>query len=255
MPSFVFRCNWIGRPQAGMCKEKNFLYSGVMSFENEIIPCFDFLSSEHSKDFLDIPLKVFRNAVRKNTRMWPIFSTIVTDYCLASLQSLMDIFNEMTVSEYIHKMYRYSNNLSGDAPGQAFTLCCAHFMKMAARDIRTAANDDEERMFNITLVGNILNASTFSEADSCIRALVTVLLTKRQNLSLMRSFNLLRKFTPEQVQQTDPIEDFRDEQGGFHERSPFYKEYSEVAMEVINAGSDEHMCRTNITTKVGVGPS
>ena len=155
----------------------------------------------------------------------------------------MDIFNEMTVSEYIHKMYRYSNNLSGDAPGQAFTLCCAHFMKMAARDIRTTANDEEERIFNITVVGNILNVITFSEADSCIRALVTVLLTKRQNLFLMRSFNLLRKFTPEQVQQTDPIEDFRDEQGSFvyvfYERSPFYKEYSEVAMEVINAGSDE----------------
>ena len=58
-------------------------------------------------------------------------------------------------------------------------------MKMAACDIRTAANDKEERKFNIIVIGNILNASTFSEANSCIRALVTFLLTKRRNLSLM----------------------------------------------------------------------
>ena len=54
-------------------KKRIFLYSGVVSFENEIIPCFDFLSSEHSKDFLDIPLKVFRNAVRKILGCGPFF--------------------------------------------------------------------------------------------------------------------------------------------------------------------------------------
>ena len=71
----------------------------------------------------------------------------------------------------------------------------------------------------------------------------------------MRSFNLLRKFTPEQVQETDLVEDFRDEQVSFHERSPFYKVYKQSSNGGHKCWLLRTVCRTNITTKVGVGHS
>ena len=91
------------------------------------------------------------------------------DYCLASLKSLVQVFDGMSLIKYINWMLQICNNLMAKQADHISILCCSNFMEMASRNIKSVSTNDYQRSFNATIIARIVNATTCAETDGYLQ--------------------------------------------------------------------------------------
>lgn len=98
----------------------------------------DMVSSSHDIETISNWLLAVRIYFTKELNMWPIFNNIVTDFSFANLNSIMDIFNHMTITEYLNISYEWIHNRRAFRLEKNLTkvfLCCAHLMHIIKTDV------------------------------------------------------------------------------------------------------------------------
>lgn len=100
-----------------------------------IFPVFEMVSSDHHTKTIFKIFHDFKVFCEENNK-WPIFGKVVTDFSFANIHAIVKVCNAMNLVDYLTLSY---NIVVGKVnfPKNLVTLhlCCAHFMKMVAKDV------------------------------------------------------------------------------------------------------------------------
>ena len=114
------------------------------------------------------------------TNCWPIFDVVVTDFSLALINSTCEAWNSMSTQTYLNTMYDIINHKSENVNltnvHVKIKLCCAHLMKLMARDINNSFDDKSTATVLKEIIAAFFNIADFELLKLSIKNLFILLL-------------------------------------------------------------------------------
>ena len=173
------------------------LYSGVIQLRNNKRVCdiFDIISSEHSSKSITKGLIEFRNFCEDN-QLWPIFGGVVTDFSFANVHAILKAFNNQTIKDYLEicmKVCTSDDELLNSTT--TIHLCCAHFLKMVAKDVNENVNNIQHRELFKEIIACCVLLNDLSTISFWFENLVFILNEPFKNNLFQIGFNNLIKLS------------------------------------------------------------
>lgn len=220
----------VKRPPLKNCKQIYF-YTAVVriSSSQRICPIFSMISSTHDSNTIFKLLHDFRYFCESHNH-WPAFSKVVSDFSFANLHAISKAFNMCSLSEYIEKCYySHTDNLIG------IHLCCAHFLKMVAKDIDKLAKNKHQALYFKDLIALATKIENIDLFDIFVTQTYILLNSEFNNNQVSNSVSFLEMIlvgtndkitisppTLKSSSTSDPLElDSQDK--GLLKSSPYYK--------------------------------
>jgi hypothetical protein len=160
-----------------------------------IISIADFFSSSHASVTISKYLSSIKhNLMKYHSHCTPPF--IVTDHSIALMNSVLQTFNNTTMLEYLHYVYRFllipQNKKTIEFSLCKLQICSAHFLKIITRKARTLKVEKKVFYFFVFAFTILQNASSMIDFNRYLLHIYNVLMNPRINSSLCTSYNILK---------------------------------------------------------------
>lgn len=238
----------VRKPKDIQCK-RILYYAIVVNKNGTILPIAEMITAVHDTVTISIFLKTFRHFVRIKRFAWPLFSIIVVDWSWALINAIMNEWNNMTVSEYLEKVYTTLNKKEKiDSNLIIVHSCCAHFQKRISSTIHNKFSKySKSKNLILECMGILIHCDTLDNLDYCYEKFMTILLTScskeaNDNIIDINKFHTSKyKYDNDESEMNSDFEnnaDFSEEnyklEGRIFIDSPFYKRFNSKLYEMKN---------------------
>lgn len=163
---------------------------------NQLVPITEFLTTSNDTNSISKFLFSFRKIIEQNSlnRSEFIFSPIiVTDFSWALIKSIMDIFNNCSITNYLTWTYDLLvKNKSNVCINTILILCSTHFLKLIIRKTKTIKTTDNVRktfLFSFTL---LQNSQTIEQFNLYLMNIFYLFNQRYNNIKIQSCFELLK---------------------------------------------------------------
>lgn len=223
----------------GENKKTVLFYTGVVSVHKiqRTLPIFSMISSSHDAHSIFKLLDDFRYFCEEN-RKWPVLAGVVTDFSFANIHAISKAFNRITLVEYLDVcMTTVSKDLLTTTAKKDFItihLCCAHFLKMATKDINLLSKNEKQKLLFKDILAAAVKIKKLDQLDKWFKNAVILLSGKYFNRDIKKSLNCLKELCckdnlddEENVLSSNTVSYF-DNDDRLYTKSPFYKRYKNI---------------------------
>ncbi|CAH1119478.1 unnamed protein product [Phaedon cochleariae] len=215
-----------------------YFYTAVIRIgkPKRIYPVFSMISSTHDVNSIFRIMSDFRYFCEINN-YWPAFSGVVSDFSFANLHAISKAFNRCSLLEYLQKCYILNENGQNlkDESLVGVHLCCAHYMKMVAKDVNNLAKNETQHTFLKDLIAALILMKTIREFDIAIKYVYILLKTEFVNRDTEIAIYSLRMHLSKKADQDhfddeklDDYETNNSKSDGLMKSSPYYKRFSQI---------------------------
>jgi hypothetical protein len=180
-----------------------FLYSLVChDVKNKaIIPVCEFILTNHDADTISTYLfflkrKIMREITFKNK--FPIAPIIVTDFSWSLINSVLSVFNNFTVSQYLNWSFnilfeKKETLLLGNCVCVRICLCAAHFLKLMIFKVKQLKATDRAKKTFIYCFTLLQNSISIIEFEKYLVNTYNIFNQKKLTVSCLKSIAKLRQ--------------------------------------------------------------
>lgn len=226
-------------------KKRIYFYTAVTQIvkSKRIFPIFSMISACHDSNTIFKLLNDFRYFCEEN-KYWPAFSGIVSDFSFAILHAAIKAFNKCTFLEYLEKCYRACENeyslKSLNIVG--VYLCCAHFMKMAAKDIDKISKSEDQRKYFKNVIAATILINNLIDFDDFVVNVYVLLMSTTNNHNVENAqvtFNKIINSNKENIKINAQIMDSNIgdnnavQNDSLYKSSPFYKRFFNLTSHIV----------------------
>lgn len=129
-------------------------------------------------------------------RVWPLFTTIVTDFSKALINAGMLHWNKCDLETYLNFCYhKLQENVNVINEMVVFKLCYAHFKKNVSRKVDTLKMSKNSKLETKRLFKYGFHANDFSQIKLWFRHLVVIHCSKTENTAFQASLKELNEMS------------------------------------------------------------
>jgi len=235
----------VRKPRDIYCKRIMY-YVMVIKKGESIIPIVEMITSEHDIPSICILLKRYRHFIETNRRKWPLFKVVVVDWSWALINSLMNEWNRLDVTDYLKQVYScLDKGLPMNDTLLIVHTCCAHFMKRVSSYIhKKFPKCIGIKTFVLECLAIMLMSTEILELDEIFKEFITILLVpdaQKTEISITRLQEFHKKsYIIDEIEDTEESEDFEDDslltnnknENRIFTASPFFTRYNNIYVKV-----------------------
>ncbi|KAK5649972.1 hypothetical protein RI129_001001 [Pyrocoelia pectoralis] len=147
-----------------------FYYAGVIQVNGTILPMLELITNAHGTESI---------------------TSFLTNW--ASINSIINSFNQMSVSNYLNLVYNYliENNMTSMNGVVRINICCAHFMHIIVRRVKSMNVGKKVGAVILDGVGQLVMCSSMNEIRDCFIQLMIVLLYPYETIDVHKAITKL----------------------------------------------------------------
>ena len=132
-----------------------FLYSVILGSNSQ--PVYKVVTNRHTADWLTQIFTQYMGDVKRSNKGTPITPQLVmTDFSHASTYALLNVFNQMNISEYSQYVFNITNSKVSKekmASHSFLSICCAHMIKTVATNLMKTSAGREQKKLTMVIFG------------------------------------------------------------------------------------------------------
>jgi hypothetical protein len=134
---------------------------------------------------------------------------VITDYCLAEVNGVVEAFNQMRYLAYLVKMYEIMKKMDTEAIKKITTvhLCTSHFCKMDIKDVRKYFKDPHTVNIVVEILGALLEIIDWNQAIAFWNIMVTIFCEETRSPEFLEAFYQI--FRVKEDQMDSDCEDYK----------------------------------------------
>lgn len=217
------------------------------------IPVAEFISSEHKTVFINFFLSLFRDNMNRITSRHPVIDKIETDFSLALIQSALQTFNGMSISEYMQFVYNWNSKKEGadDIHLTVVHICATHTLRTVMKKAKSLFKLKSARNVAAFLIYIEINSLRQLICRKCIfRNAVVIFGLEKKTKDFDKQLNYCTSLHIEDENENIHEEELSDDDEKFSEtakrqrrESPYYEAFHDII-------SSTRASKTNIGKKI-----
>ncbi|KAF7993735.1 hypothetical protein HCN44_010330 [Aphidius gifuensis] len=158
-----------------------YIYVGVVVIDGKIYPVLSFITNDHKSSTIVDYLIYIKNYWIENNVSWPPFESFVSDMAWASINALMLAWNNITVLQYMKKIY--NNIINNDKLPSGLILlftCYPHLMEMISRRLKKTKIKGVQAKLCLEIIAVIAHSVDLNEMASRVENMMIILLSSKE---------------------------------------------------------------------------
>ena len=181
-----------------------YLYTIVChdTLNKKIIPIAEWFSTSHTQLSISKYLFIIKNYYKqysdlalKKHRIFVYPPIIVTDFSWALVNSVLDVFNNMTMKSYLQIAFEIillDDQSKLNSINTMIYLCSTHFLHNIIKKVKAVSNDAKIRKILVYSFSLLQNAKNIKEFEFYLENVFIIFKSKKKNSQYLNSFNLIK---------------------------------------------------------------